>query len=134
MPNAEVWVVLGPILANRAKSIPMLASGFGVMQTGGSQNDQAVLLMKMGNLVLSEWSNVGPVRAWDSGSRECPSLYRARYQASELREMSLDFPGGTPNGKGLWHQSGDRGLWQGRTAALLVEKLGLRLTPKDYMP
>jgi hypothetical protein len=142
MPTAEVWVVLGPGLAGRAAAVRDLQDTFGRLDGGGAAADQAVLLMRLGNLVLSEWSNVGPVRAWDVSDRACPRLYKpTRYTVDELRAPSLDFPphplrgrGGSADGRGLWHRSGDQGLWQGSAAALLNHRLQLRLSEADYMP
>lgn len=137
---AEVWVVLGPGMAARAKAVKDLANAHGRMEASGQYGEQAVLLLRLGNIVLSEWSNVGPVRAWDISDARCPGLYRARYEARDLRAMCLDFPdhpilgrGGAFDGKGLWHRSAQTGLWQGCAAAFLQRHTELRLTPKDYM-
>jgi hypothetical protein len=137
---AEVWVVLGPGMAARAKAVRDLANAHGRMEVSGQYGEQAVLLLRLGNIVLSEWSNVGPVRAWQVGDRRCPALYRAQYDPQELRARCLDFPdhpilgrGGAFDGKGLWHRSPQTGLWQGCAAAFLENHTELRLTPKDYM-
>ena len=129
MPSAEIWVVLGPGLAGRARTLRDLAGGFGEMDGAGA-NGQAVLLMKMGNLLLSEWSNVGPVRAWDLGAPTCPKLYHRNYDSRQLKGRSLPFPHQPTahRGQGLWHQ----GSWQERAGALLFDRLQLRLTAKDY--
>ena len=136
---AEVWVVLGPGMANRAKAVREMASAFGRMEAGGSSGEQAVLLLRLGNIVMSEWSNVGPIRAWEIDDRRCPQLYRDRYEGSDLRARGLDFPdhpiygnGGAVDGKGLWHRNPQRGLWQGCAAAFLLDRLQLRLMPDDY--
>jgi hypothetical protein len=140
MPSAQVWVIFGEQLAVQARAIRNLQGSFGHMHGPGMVAQQAVLLMQLGNLVLSEWSNVGPVRAWDKNDRRCPRLYEAAYSAAELRTPCLDFPNillrdhaGGGGGKGLWHRGGEVGLWQGRAAALLLDKLGLILTQQDYM-
>lgn len=137
---AEVWVVLGPGMAKRAKAVKDLANAYGRMETSGQYGEQAVLLIRLGNIVLSEWSNVGPVRAWEIGDTRCPKLYRLRYQARDLRAPCLDFPdhpvlgtGGSFDGRGLWHRAPQTGLWQGCAAAFLRNHIGLRLTPEDYM-
>lgn len=137
---AEVWVVLGPGMAARAKAVKDLANAHGRMEASGQYGEQAVLLLRLGNIVLSEWSNVGPVRAWEIGDARCPALYRAHYEAQDLRARCLDFPdhpilgkGGAFDGKGLWHRSPQTGLWQGCAAAFLQSHTELRLTPKDYM-
>jgi hypothetical protein len=146
IPNAEVWVVLGAALAERAEAIRDLHGSFGRLD---EPNDQAVLLIRMGDLVMSEWSNVGPVRAWAVGETNCPRLYRGTYRRDRrrgddidgLREHGLNFPdhpatgnGGSHDGKGLWHRQPEKGLWQGCAAALLRNRLRVSLTPADYMP
>jgi len=137
---AEVWVVLGPGMAARAKAVKDLANAHGRIEASGQYGEQAVLLLRLGNIVLSEWSNVGPVRAWEIGDPRCPMLYRARYDAQELRARCLDFPdhpifgnGGSFDGRGLRHNTPRNGLWQGCAAAFLQNHTELRLTPKDYM-
>jgi hypothetical protein len=137
---AEVWVVLGPGMAARAKAVKDLANAHGRMEASGQYGEQAVLLLRLGNVVLSEWSNVGPVRAWDIGDARCPGLYRAHYEPRHLRARGLDFPdhpilgkGGAFDGGGLWHRQPAKGLWQGCAAAFLQNHAELRLSPKDYM-
>jgi hypothetical protein len=143
MPNeqpAEVWVVLGPGMALRARAVRDLAGGYGTMHASGNAGEQAVLLLRFGNTVMSEWSNVGPVRAWDVSDRRCPALYRQNYQPDALRERCLDFPddpftgrSGSHGGEGLYHRFPDRGVWQGRAAHFLKNRVGLRLEPTDYI-
>jgi hypothetical protein len=138
VPNAEVWVVLGRDLQKYASVVRDLNGGFGKMNDG----PQAVLLMRLGNLVFSEWSNVGSLRAWEVADRNCPPLYRTKeYEMRGLKAPCLAFPnhpsygnGGNLSSDGLRHHSTANGLWQGCAAALLQAKLGIRLTPQDYMP
>jgi hypothetical protein len=49
---AEVWVVLGPGMAARAKAVKDLASAHGRMEASGQYGEQAVLLLRLGNIVL----------------------------------------------------------------------------------
>lgn len=138
-PFAEVWVVLGSNLAQRASTIASLNTAFGQM-TGTGSHDQAVLLMKLGSVVLSEWSNVGRLRAWDAGHPNCPTMDRPYYAATELRADSLSFLNEPNGGKerhsfpGLTHHGSENFLWQERAAEFLRTKIGLRLTRKDYTP
>jgi hypothetical protein len=138
IPKVEVWVVLGAALADRAESMRDLNGSFGRLE---SPPDQAVLLMRLGDLVMSEWSNVGAVRAWAVGDKDCPRLYGKHYVGGALRERGLNFPdhpstgkGGAHDGRGLWHRNPEGGLWQGCAAALLRNRLGIALTSADYMP
>lgn len=136
---AEVWVILGPGMATRAKSVKDLANGYGRLEASSQGSEQAVLLIRLGNIVLSEWSNVGPVRAWQIGDPRCPALYRTQYESRDLRAKCLDFPdhpirgkGGAFDGAGLWHRDPQGYLWQGCAAAFLQNHTQLRLKPKDY--
>jgi hypothetical protein len=136
---AEVWVVLGPGMAARAKAVKDLANAYGRMEASGQGGEQAVLLIRLGNIVLSEWSNVGPVRAWEIGDPRCPLLYHSQYEAPRLRAKCLDFPdhptrgkGGAFGGLGLWHRDPRGYLWQGCAAAFLQTYTPLRLTQEDY--
>lgn len=136
---AEVWVVLGPGIATRAKAIDDLAGSFGRLHASGQTSEQAVLLIRLGDIVLSEWSNVGPVRAWRVGSPECPRLYDREYTAQDLRALSMNFPrhpqrnvGGANDQKGLWHRDPEGYLWQGCAAEFLRQNVGVRLTTQDY--
>jgi hypothetical protein len=85
MPTAEVWVVLGPRLASRAGAVRDLHESFGKLPV-----DQAVLLMKLGDLVLSEWSNVGPVRAWDINDRHCTASITTQF--TNFKQAASTFP------------------------------------------
>lgn len=131
---AEIWVVLGAKLSYRAKLMEGLSKSFGEMDS-----DQAVLLVKIGNLVMSEWSNVGPLRAWTDDDRRAPRLYERKYEAHALKLDCLAFPaysnakaGSGSITRGLWHRGPAEGHWQGRAAALLKQRVGLNLTPQDY--
>jgi hypothetical protein len=141
IPDAEVWVVLGSALSGRAGAIRDLNGSFGTFAGSTASGDQAAFLMRLGDLILSEWSNVGAVRAWAVGGKHCPALYRDSYHGFDLKAPCLDFPnhptrgnGGSFGGRGLYHHSSASGLWQGCVAALLRNRLGINLSPSDYMP
>ncbi len=145
IPDAQVWVVLGPDLAGRAGLVREFEGNFGRMGASG----QGVLLMRLGSLVLSEWSHIGALRAWDYGDHRCPNLYLPPEQPYStgtedrgLRADSLQFPelqgfrraGPTYGPRGLSHFSPQEGQWQKRAAYLIREKIGVLLTSADYMP
>jgi hypothetical protein len=137
--NAEVWVILGRDLSREANLVQTLQHGFGKMNVPS----QAVLLMRMRNVIFSEWSNVGRLRAWEVSDPRCPKMYSlSDYSKEELKGPCLEFPDeyGVPprnsenNGSGLTHFSPQRGLWQTRAAFLLRQKTGIVLSRADYMP
>ena len=91
-----------------------------------------VLLMKMGKLILSEWSNIGAVRAWDSDestsrSLPCP-LFGVRTTSKKpgLPRVANQRDAAC----GTWAVRG----FGKRAAALLRDRLPSGLTAKDYMP
>ena len=134
VPNDfEAWVILGTNLAHKAGSLSGFNGSFGRVNIP----DQAVLLLRLGNLIFSEWSNLGPVRAWEMSDSRCPPMKPQEYTKSSLQATCLDFPyingkGGSNDGKGLWHRQPENGLWQSCAAELLRRRLGVSLTWADY--
>lgn len=54
-----------------------------------SQPDHSVLLMRLGDLVIAEWSHDGALRFWKAGSKSAPLFHKNEYSARELRGDSL---------------------------------------------
>ncbi len=138
VPNPEVWVVLGPSMSARARATKDLGGAYGSLIGA----DQAALLIKLQNIVLSEWSNSGALRAWRDTDRLCPPLYKPEaYTAQEMRAACMDFPDhpvlrkyGSVGGKGLRHHNPEDGIWQERCTAFLNRHIGVRLDKHEYMP
>ena len=143
MRSAEVWVVLGSALARRVKSKRDLADSHGHLIGGGS-DDQALLVIRLGGYVFTEWSDSGRLRAYSYGDPSCPRLYVGAKDYYDVRKLkrpdSLPFPRNPTNQKsgsdqqGLSHQGADTGLWQGSAAEFMLKRLNLRLDWTDYMP
>jgi hypothetical protein len=140
--GAEVWIALGSALEQRAKSKRDLAGSYGHLN---GRDSQAVMIIRLGDYVFTEWSDVGRLRAYRRGAKECPKLYsksKTEYVAKDmLVPNSLRFPvhptlrkGGQADSQGLVHASAPGGLWQGCAAEFLLQHLGVRLTREDYMP
>ena len=140
VPTTEVWVILGSDLVPRAHSIQALTGNFGCHTISGKAK-QAALLIRIGHLVLLEWSHIGALKAF-ADPRMSPSFYKTErdfYSNNRIDFPSLHFPnhpvlgGGGSDDKGLWHRFPKKGLWQGCAAALLERQIGLRLDQRDYM-
>lgn len=86
---SEAWVILGTkgtAAANRYKKAG--DADFEKLSWAnltGAKNDQAVLLMKIGNITVVEWSHSGACRVWKKGDSRAPNFSRRRYDGSELR-------------------------------------------------
>jgi hypothetical protein len=137
----DAWLVLGANVHASARARRELGSDFGLLESAGATADQSVLLLRIGPLVLAEWSHNGSLRAWpvDQG----PKLGRKEeaYKPAELRRPSLAFPPdptrpGTPDSgtAGLRHMGASTGAWQRRAARLLARYAQITLRSTDWQP
>jgi hypothetical protein len=71
-------------------------------------SDQSVLLMRLGDLIIAEWSHNGAMRFWKAGSNAAPEFHLADYSGADLRSGSIRVKVGggyrdaivhTPNGQ-----------------------------------
>jgi hypothetical protein len=129
---SDVWLALAHEVADAARIVRDLRGAFGKL-SGVVDAKQAVILMRIGSLVLCEWSHNGKLRAWPADWRHAPRLGLSVYTGHQLKTESLVFPGGSRE-DGLRHAGSESGRWQERAAALLRERAGVALEPRDYMP
>lgn len=130
---ADVWLALAHQVAQAARLVRDLRGAYGEL-AGGVDSKHAVILMRIGPLVLCEWSHNGKLRAWPEEWQNAPRLGRREYSGDELKTRSLVFPGRSGSEDGLRHAGSESGRWQERAAALLLDRAGVRLEPRDYMP
>jgi hypothetical protein len=137
----DAWVALGSQVRNVARASSDLRDAYGTITGQGVQPSHAVLLMRVGPITLCDWSHDGTLRAWPNDWQSAPRLYRREYERSELTSKCLDFPPnrtygsrGEAYGKGLRHDSSNRGYWQGSAAELLARRAGVHLTAADWQP
>ena len=137
----DAWLVLGPRVFASARAVRDLGGAYARLDGTGVQPEHSVLLMRIGPLVLCEWSHNGKLRAWPNDWANAPKLYRSSYNRSDLTGEGLPFPPnpayrsrGNAAGDGLSHFSSSDGYWQGSAAELLARRAGIRLTDKDWRP
>lgn len=120
----EAWVVFGPNAFEHAKDLVVAspdfnAGTFGTIKRGGGQVQQnhSVLLMRIDNVVIAEWTHNGKVRLWERGHLS-PAFYRQKYAADELR------------GIGIKHCAKDEYVhhnrWQEKVAKFIYEHTGIK--------
>jgi hypothetical protein len=92
---SEAWVVFGSDAFQHAKDLvkknpEFTASNFGRFQIGGRsvQSNHSVLLMRIGDVIVAEWTHDGRVRLWDSSSSRRPKFYQITYLPEALRGAS----------------------------------------------
>ena len=60
--------------------------GFGRLHGGGAQPMHSVLLMRIGDLVISEWTHEGKVRFFSDNGINVPTFYQSIYHPHLIRD------------------------------------------------
>jgi hypothetical protein len=135
--TVEAWLALGGRVHASARAVEDLKRAYARLD--GASGDQAVLLLRVKNLIFCEWSHNGKLRAWPADWPNAPRLGNARYTRTELTGKGLPFPrnnrfgsNGSTDGMGLSHIGSDRNLWQGSAAELLAQRARIVLAPTDW--
>jgi hypothetical protein len=135
---ADAWLGLGSQVYRSARAIAELGEAYGQLR---GERKQCALLLRIGSLVIVEFTHDGKMRAWPAGSRVAPSLGRKEYDSAELKRECLEFPpdrrtvkGGSIDRKGLRHDGSNIGRWQGSAAELIERRTGIRITPREWRP
>lgn len=83
----EAWVAFGSDGARLARQAARENSEAG-LAAFGTQDDKgsthAALIMRIGDLLIVDWSHSAKCNFWRKGERGRPELYRSRYQKGEL--------------------------------------------------
>ncbi|MDF1553870.1 MAG: EH signature domain-containing protein [Deferrisomatales bacterium] len=123
----DAWVILGSEVAWTARSfLRDEGGGYGKLLSGYNvKSNHAVLLMRIDDLVISEWSHVGAVRVWHRDHSSAPKLHRRQYRRDDLvRAPEFAIP----------HAGAANGRWQQKLATHIAGKTGISLSRRDYMP
>jgi len=138
---AEAWLALGSQVHASARAVRELNGAYARLEGAGVLGTQAVLLLRIRNLVFCEWSHNGKLRVWPADRENAPRLNLTSYTRGDLTAPGLLFPPnpafgsrGTRNGEGLSHFGPERNYWQGSAAELLARRAGINLTPSDWNP
>jgi hypothetical protein len=123
---ADAWVVLGPAAATIVRKEFESPAGAAKLRMGdGTQSSHSVLLMRIGNLTIAEWSHNGKCRIWKEGNRKAPKLYETEYHRRHLIDGCN------------WeksHMGSEDGRWQGDVARRIEDETGIRIPRAEYMP
>jgi hypothetical protein len=128
---SEAWVVFDGHGAGEAKRIFGKDISFGVFEGGGVQPGHSTLLLRIGSLVVAEWSHNGKCRIWDEDSGiPAPRLFQKNYDASDLRR---EYAQSGSSGQGIFSHHGSLSYsWQRNIAAFLKQRRNITLRPSDY--
>jgi hypothetical protein len=129
----DAWVVFEKHGASAARQMFGPNIDFGTFDTRAKKvlRGHAVLLLRIGTLVVVEWSHTGTCRIWDENSgRRPPELSQPVYTPDELqREMSQ----AGPTGQGVFGHHGSSSYhWQSQIAAFLKERRNIHIAKSSY--
>ncbi|MCP5352231.1 MAG: hypothetical protein H6926_03450 [Chromatiales bacterium] len=124
---SDAWVILGDRVAWASRQfLSEHANGYGSFGTGGGvQALHAALIMRVGDLLITEWNHSGKYRAWFVDNPDAPKLYRRYYTRDQLVE-SPDFDG--------THHGAEAGNWQAKLNSKIAQWTGIRIGYREYMP
>ena len=125
---SDVCVVFGPKAVDVAKAIEARKdSGLRWEQLRRAREpNQSVLIMRIGELTIAEWSHNGSLRFWRESSRSKPRLHAAIYEPDDLIEGAISVRNPRTNTvvKGIRHDPA--GNWQGFAARVIQTETGIR--------
>ncbi len=126
----EAWVAFGPDALFEYGLLYPDRKQKGEREFGklsGASRDQSVLLMKMGDHTIAEWSHNGRVWIWEEGQqgRKPPSLYQPTYSKEKCR--------GYENFQ-FWenHTGAPDYHWQYRVATQIRKLTGIRMNRRHW--
>jgi hypothetical protein len=126
----DAWVLFG---GGQSETRSSFGSDIACGHASGYSSRQAVILMRIGNLVAAEVSHSGSLRIWDVDDPRAPKLGLSDVQRNQLFEPCLKF-GTSSDPYGLRHDGAADGVWQDRAARLINAQTGLKLSKARYMP
>ena len=126
----EAWVAFGPGAILHARRLFGANFSAGELE-GATQSNQSVLIIKIKDLVLAEWSHNGKCRAWKSNDKFSPATYKSKYYGSSLRTSSMKIVK-TLQQDGISHQQSENYHWQRRLAEFIYDETGIRMLDRDF--
>ena len=123
----DAWVALGHrVREDASKFLKASSIRYGNLKSGdGARPDHAVLILRVGSLVVVEWSHSAKCRVWLADDEQVPQFYRKQYQRQELVTGS-DYE--------QIHHSAATGSWQGTLANYIKRRTGIKMGLRSLMP
>ncbi len=125
----DAWVAFGPEGERRARAAFGHNVSFGRLTASWKSVDSghAVLIMRIGDYTVVDWSHNGRCIVWPTANQAAPRPYLTTYHSGDLA------PRIAPDG-GLeqTHHGAQNYSWQHKVAAFIADRTGLRLSSQDY--
>ena len=120
----DAWVALGENANFEAKKLINAGQLRGTGEYGrivghSVQSDHSMLILRMGDFIVSEWTHEGKVRLYRSTNKYAPQPYLQQYKAQKIREdFHADFA--------MAHMSN----WRAKLSSVLKYHLGIEPPPE----
>jgi hypothetical protein len=122
---SDAWIALGP----SAKDLVRRGGASDVLRYGaleGATASDCLLLLRVGNLTIAEWSHMGSCRIWRAMNKSKPEMYRYRYTKAAIVNSSPD--------ETVRHGGAQSGHWQLALATYVRHHTGAEVRASEYMP
>ena len=130
----DAWLALGDDALREVKINLIQNYRLGYGSLDGAQKNQSVLIIKIKNLIFTEWSHSGSLRACNINNINAPKLRLMHYDADLLRNIiSLDFHDGANENPELRHHHPGRGTWQIKARDFIRHHAGIYLRDQDIL-
>jgi len=121
----DAWVALAPGAEFHAKRRFNAREGsYGNVSGPGVKQNHAVLIMRIGDLVITEWNHNGKYRTWHINDENAPSLYKKAYSREELMNLP-SFDGS--------HMGSEKGSWQKKISEYIWRKTQAAVSASEYL-
>lgn len=133
----EAWLALGKSTQSFLVKKPALArsvqDAYGTLSGRGIKARQSVLLFRIKNLIIAEWSHGGRCHVWHIDNPYAPALYQAQYLREHVTRESEKLK---PEHKvaGISHYGNETGSWQADMSSFIADNTGIKVHVADYMP
>jgi hypothetical protein len=110
----DFTLVLGPDADEEARRIQRSSAETRHMRwssLSGALRNQSVLIMRLDDLVIAEWSHRGKIRFWKRSDRYCPRFELNSYQGETLRAGSISVDTSAGQRDGIIHRPGSWQPW-----------------------
>ncbi|MEC4726800.1 EH signature domain-containing protein [Shewanella sp. D64] len=121
----EAWLVLGPYAKSMSNQFLKGGSSYGAFMRGsGVSSRHSALILRIGNLIITEWSHSGSYRAWLDTSKYTPRFYLTEYSKQMLVQMPYLEEG---------HHGSVNGGWQSKLSDFIKSYTGITIRYNNYM-
>ena len=125
---SDAWVAFSSNGSNKAKQIAKRYNdkswlNFGNL-LGSGDPDHAVLILKIGDITIADFSHNGKCRIWRSNNHNSPNHYEKNYDRSDILSAA-DWE--------YIHSGSPNYLWQNRVSTQIAQITGIRLLQRDFI-